>query len=898
MPKSSKSKSKKSGEKGPKGWTTPEQYDWLQAQIPTYLSEKADGTRPLIMFWAEFFDGWFERWPEESNDVVDAQKLWLRQWFNNHTRGMATAERRRTKPLNLIKRQTRKLSSAQAYSRIYYEKMLKPLVEAEWTRHIASNPGIERKPGEFLRHRNIVIREIYNAETDEVKAEVEKRHEDGLFSEDEDFELDDNDGIDAVERQRHTKAVNYHRKCTLEGALKEIEKECGFVGFIVVGGPEPKCASDLMIMSAHTGTNGLGSNFTQAYGGWKSNIEEPFIAHLNKVFTREKRQEFALPGTTSTQDLSAAHDHQLRSRVDLDATKFTGNPEIGLDGTAINWRDVLKMLDNKNLYTCGDTNSGSGGGEHDSQLTTGFDDVPGGFIQDDAPQEGPSYRGQDDAAQEDAAQEDVAQEDVVQDDVAQEDVAQEDVTQEDVAQKDVAQEDVAQEDVAQEDVTQEDFAQEDVVQDDVAQEDVAQDDVAQEDIAQDDVAQEDFAQEDIAQDDISYSAQEDTAHILTERGDWPPWLVDGVEYMQSVSTEESWVALIMSFVKLEKSLGFIGAGRIDAKNRPNEVGIWLKNGRKSMKQKITNIVKYKASWQTWWQGLQPKWRLLKDGTFLQKVPDTDEEWEALQRGGPNGFFIIVLAFAWWAEEAKGKNDTGLLNALDDMTWVIRRMADMPATPSQLMGAKHALEDEPDSSKKKHVFSVFGVRTNPRPSFRHRHHLALFPIRFIAFKQYNDMIQQRAIATITLDDCPFSSSICPSLECSLQPSITHLIASQGSVASVLAVVSCVSRSDNLGVGGFLDQDGVQRLHLNTPSCYSTAFRASADFKRRAMVPPVTIQKVIHIQSSRARLMLRYSSSLFINLYPRDLEGTHAISTHSIRRKCMWPLRDLIVIPAWV
>ncbi|KAN0120530.1 hypothetical protein V8E52_004357 [Russula decolorans] len=196
-----------------------------------------------------------------------------------------------------------------------------------------------------------------------------------------------------------------------------------------------------------------------------------------------------------------------------------------------------------------------------------------------------------------------------------------------------------------------------------------------------------------------------------------------------------------------------------------------------------------------------------------------------------------------------------------------------------------------------VWSESGAAEQTTPSFRHRHTSCLFPI-FIAFKQYNDAIQQRAIATITLDDCPFSSSICPSLECSLQPSITHLIASQGSVASVLAVVSCVSRSDNLGVGGFLDQDGVQRLHLNTPSCYSTAFRASADFKRRVMVPPVTIQKVIHIQSSRARLMLRYSSSLFINLYPRDLEGTHAISTHSIRRKCMWPLRDLIVIPAWV
>jgi hypothetical protein len=35
------------------------------------------------MFWAEFFDGWFERWPEESNDVVDAQKLvWIVLSFN------------------------------------------------------------------------------------------------------------------------------------------------------------------------------------------------------------------------------------------------------------------------------------------------------------------------------------------------------------------------------------------------------------------------------------------------------------------------------------------------------------------------------------------------------------------------------------------------------------------------------------------------------------------------------------------------------------------------------------------------------------------------------------------------------------------------------------------------
>jgi hypothetical protein len=36
---------------------------------------------------------------------------------------------------------------------------------------------------------------------------------------------------------------------TVEGIMEEIEKECGLVGFVMVGGPEPKCGGDLMVMS-------------------------------------------------------------------------------------------------------------------------------------------------------------------------------------------------------------------------------------------------------------------------------------------------------------------------------------------------------------------------------------------------------------------------------------------------------------------------------------------------------------------------------------------------------------------------------------------------------------------------------------------------------------------------
>jgi hypothetical protein len=38
-------------------------------------------------------------------------------------------------------------------------------------------------------------------------------------------------------------------RCTMQGVLDEIKEECGLVGFIMVGGPEPQNGGDLMTMS-------------------------------------------------------------------------------------------------------------------------------------------------------------------------------------------------------------------------------------------------------------------------------------------------------------------------------------------------------------------------------------------------------------------------------------------------------------------------------------------------------------------------------------------------------------------------------------------------------------------------------------------------------------------------
>ena len=81
------------------------------------------------------------------------------------------------------------------------------------------------------------------------------------------------------------------------------------------------------------------------------------------------------------------------------------------------------------------------------------------------------------------------------------------------------------------------------------------------------------------------------------------------------------------------------------------------------------------SWQKWWLGLQPSWRVLDDGTLLQEVPDTGEQWVSLRQSGPNGFIMVILALSWWVDMMGGEvDDRELHEVLDDVTWVVRCMA--------------------------------------------------------------------------------------------------------------------------------------------------------------------------------------------------------------------------------
>jgi hypothetical protein len=80
--------------------------------------------------------------------------------------------------------------------------------------------------------------------------------------------------------------------------------------------------------------------------------------------------------------------------------------------------------------------------------------------------------------------------------------------------------------------------------------------------------------------------------------------------------------------------------------RPDEVSTWLKNGHKYQAMPhIASVEKFEDAWLKWWAHLQPECR----GEWPELSHDISEfgVWQELEKGGPNGFFLILLSYCWW-----------------------------------------------------------------------------------------------------------------------------------------------------------------------------------------------------------------------------------------------------------
>ena len=306
----------------------------------------------------------------------------------------------------------------------------------------------------------------------------------------------------------------------------------------------------LIIFRAHTGTTSLGLNFSQVHSGWKTQIEEPFITYLNSVFSaspfffymltsinghpaREMRQAVALSRPVPTRNSSVLSTRAKGCSVNSDAD----TPDDAKNKT-VDMEMLFKWLNDRNsqielsvypLFTVlmlmlhsreleslirfdKDEQDGPEQGDPKRYDPEQGQDNPEGPEQGNPKQDNPEGPEQGDPKLGDPDQGNSEQDDP-------EGPEQDNPKQDDPGKQDPNPNE-----------------QEEV--DDIDKVDGVSS----------------VASNLGAAPEVTVALP--TSGPLLERDDWPQWLVDGVDYLQGVSTVETWTTFLVSFVRLERSLGF------------------------------------------------------------------------------------------------------------------------------------------------------------------------------------------------------------------------------------------------------------------------------------------------------------------------------------------------------
>ena len=131
-----------------------------------------------------------------------------------------------------------------------------------------------------------------------------------------------------------------------------------------------------------------------------------------------------------------------------------------------------------------------------------------------------------------------------------------------------------------------------------------------------------------------------------------------------------------------------------------EIDHWLKNGHKFNTMLMVND-EFGTTWMKWWLHLQPEWR--GSGLNLSRDIPADGTWTELQKGGPNGFFLLILSYCWWGVNVLNREDkqehTYWEQTYDNIEWVLQKMV------SGFASIKHSQDEEDEANPPANVKPV-------------------------------------------------------------------------------------------------------------------------------------------------------------------------------------------------
>ncbi|KAJ7770414.1 hypothetical protein B0H16DRAFT_1451897 [Mycena metata] len=163
----------------------------------------------------------------------------------------------------------------------------------------------------------------------------------------------------------------------------------------------------------------------------------------------------------------------------------------------------------------------------------------------------------------------------------------------------------------------------------------------------------------------------------------PEWLINAIAWLMKVELGPHYRALLVSLINLEARYDFVsGSAALPKAKRPTPVNLWIQGARGAQLKfppTISNREAYADKWNTWWDSLQPGWRVRgEDGYWtLGGKWGPDDDWGLLEAPGPNGCLGLVAALYMWG--VYNKNDPpelveGWTRATQDVTWMLEGLA--------------------------------------------------------------------------------------------------------------------------------------------------------------------------------------------------------------------------------
>ena len=105
--------------------------------------------------------------------------------------------------------------------------------------------------------------------------------------------------------------------------------------------------------------------------------------------------------------------------------------------------------------------------------------------------------------------------------------------------------------------------------------------------------------------------------------------------------------------------------------------MWIKKGHpkeelEDIPFNAKSVDKFGSKVRAWWTVLQPASRG-NDWPLRRDIPE-DECWPELQKGGRNGFKLVMVALNWWLRGTNTESEVNkALSMLEDLVFVLERM---------------------------------------------------------------------------------------------------------------------------------------------------------------------------------------------------------------------------------